>query len=281
MNYYISDMHLGHNNVLRFDNRPFASVEEMDRMLIEYWNMRVREDDHVYIIGDFCYKSAYAPEYYLSRLKGHKHLIIGNHDGAIMKSPNAQSYFESIDKILRISDEGRGVVLCHFPIADWEARHHGSMHIYGHIHGRDIACMRFLKSRGPAYNAAACINNYMPCKFDEIIANNEAYLQWWKLRTMLTFNFNRKAVEEAGITTDELLEDMRSYAKECGIDEIAYGVFTAAGEDSMAMLIGYAVRKGKDDPGFIDLLDSWIANVDGSVEDCKKSIEEIRAKKRM
>jgi len=272
MNYYISDMHLGHNNVLRFDNRPFTSVEEMDRTLIEYWNMRVREDDHVYVVGDFSYKSAYAPEYYLSKLNGHKHLIVGNHDGVIMKSPKAQEYFESIAKILRINDEGRGVVLCHFPIADWEARHHGSMHVYGHIHGNDIACMKFLLSRGEAYNAAACINNYMPCKLDEIIDNNRSYLQWWKMRTMLTFDFNKKAVEEAGTSTDELLEDMRMYAKECDIDEIAYGVFTTTGADAMAKLIGYAVRKVDAEPEFVNYLSSWIANVEGTIEDCKHEL---------
>lgn len=277
MNYYISDMHLGHNNVLRFDNRPFASVEEMDRMLIEYWNKRVKEDDHVYVVGDFCYKSAYTPEYYLSRLNGHKHLIVGNHDGAIMKSPKAQEYFESIDKILRINDEGRGVVLCHYPIADWEARHHGSMHVYGHIHGNDVECMRLLQRRGEAYNAAACLNNYTPCKLEELSDNNQNYLQWWEMRTTLTFDFNKKAVEEAGTTTDELLKDMREYAKECGIEEIAYGVFTAAGEDAMAMLIGYAVRKSKDEPDFTNYLNSWIANVDGDdKEDCKREFEKLK-----
>ena len=38
MNLYISDLHLGHANVIKFDGRPFADVDEMDRMLIEMWN---------------------------------------------------------------------------------------------------------------------------------------------------------------------------------------------------------------------------------------------------
>lgn len=41
MNFYIADMHLGHKNVLKFDNRPFLSVSEMDKVLIENWNSRV------------------------------------------------------------------------------------------------------------------------------------------------------------------------------------------------------------------------------------------------
>lgn len=176
MNYYISDLHLGHTNVLMFDERPFVSIDEMDEMLIAYWNMRVRKEDHVYIWGDFIYKSKYMPEYYLKKLNGNKHLIWGNHDGVIRKRPEAQEYFASIDTILRINDEGRGIVMCHYPMADWEGRHHGTIHLYGHIHNNDLECMRFLHTRGDAYNVAACINNYMPCKLDEIILNNENYL---------------------------------------------------------------------------------------------------------
>lgn len=176
MNYYIADLHFGHENVLRYDSRPFTSVDEMDEMLIAYWNMRVREEDHVYILGDFCYKSKHMPEHYLKRLNGHKHLIWGNHDGTIRNRLEAQEYFESMDTILRISDEGRGVVMCHYPMADWEGRYHGSIHLYGHIHNSDMECMKLMKSRGHAYNAAACINNYMPCRLEEMIANNENWL---------------------------------------------------------------------------------------------------------
>lgn len=45
MNYYISDLHIGHENILRFDNRPFADVNEMNNKLIENWNARVFWND--------------------------------------------------------------------------------------------------------------------------------------------------------------------------------------------------------------------------------------------
>lgn len=48
-NFYISDLHIGHENILRFDNRPFADVNEMNNKLIENWNARVRSDDTVYM----------------------------------------------------------------------------------------------------------------------------------------------------------------------------------------------------------------------------------------
>ena len=47
MNLYISDLHFGHTNIIRFDHRPFADVEEMDWMLINFWNNRVQPEDHV------------------------------------------------------------------------------------------------------------------------------------------------------------------------------------------------------------------------------------------
>ena len=57
MNYYLSDLHFGHANAIKFDARPFADVDEMDRVMIEKWNGVVGDDDDVYIVGDFCYRS--------------------------------------------------------------------------------------------------------------------------------------------------------------------------------------------------------------------------------
>ena len=52
MNYYIAHTHFGHANVIRYDVRPFESVEAMDEALIKRWNTRVSDDDTVYVLGD-------------------------------------------------------------------------------------------------------------------------------------------------------------------------------------------------------------------------------------
>ena len=65
MNYYIADLHLGHENIIRLQGRPFESVEEMDEALVRNWNATVKGCDTVYIAGDLIYKSA-EPEKYLS-----------------------------------------------------------------------------------------------------------------------------------------------------------------------------------------------------------------------
>ena len=53
MNYYIADLHLGHANAIRFDNRLFADVDEMNESLIRSWNSMVTKQDTVYVLGDF------------------------------------------------------------------------------------------------------------------------------------------------------------------------------------------------------------------------------------
>lgn len=94
MIYYIGDMHLGHKKVIEYDKRPFSSVDEMDNMLIMNWNNKVSDDDHVYIIGDFVYRSGYEVSYYLKQLKGHKHLISGNHDLKTLEDEDAMSFLK-------------------------------------------------------------------------------------------------------------------------------------------------------------------------------------------
>lgn len=176
MNLYISDLHFGHENVIKYDNRPFINVTEMDHCLIKLWNNRVSKEDHVYIIGDFCHKSKKSPEWYLRQLNGHKHLIIGNHDKVTTDNKNATKYFESIDNMLYIVDGDKHIFLCHFPIAEWIDSRHGSWHIYGHIHARKEDTFHFMKSRERALNAAACINNYTPASINELIRNNAVFI---------------------------------------------------------------------------------------------------------
>lgn len=136
MIYFTSDLHLGHANVIRHCSRPFASVEEMDETLIANWNAKVHRDDTVYILGDFIFRNQKPPEEYLSRLKGKKHLIVGNHDKDWMKKLKLEDWFESVDMMRTMSDSQRKLTLCHYPMMSWPR---GWM-IYGHIHENEHQC---------------------------------------------------------------------------------------------------------------------------------------------
>ena len=172
MIFYTSDLHLGHANVIRFDKRPFADVEEMDQYIITRWNDRVSEDDTVYILGDICHRNSRDSSWYLKQLKGHKILILGNHDNPILKNKSACSCFDKVDKMMQVVDEKRQITLCHYPIVEWNAYFHGSWHIYGHIHNKKEDTFKIMSQKEHALNAGCMINNYVPVTFDELAENN-------------------------------------------------------------------------------------------------------------
>ncbi len=80
MLWFTSDLHFFHNNVIRNSGRPFKSMEEMHETLIENWNKRVGKKEVVYVLGDFSFGGMEKTKEILSRLKGYKILIKGNHD---------------------------------------------------------------------------------------------------------------------------------------------------------------------------------------------------------
>lgn len=174
---YTSDLHFGHENVLHFDKRPFNTVSEMDHALIQLWNSRVQKEDAVYIIGDFAYRNARPPEWYLRQLQGKKHLLIGNHDLNLLNNHAALGYFESVEKMSYITDGKNHICLCHFPICEWNGYRKGHLHIYGHIHNRKEDTFQIMRNRPGALNAGCMINHYMPVSLNELIKNNEAF---WK-----------------------------------------------------------------------------------------------------
>lgn len=51
--WFIAVTHFSHTNIIRYANRPFATIEEMDCSLIANWNSSVCMDDQVYFLGDF------------------------------------------------------------------------------------------------------------------------------------------------------------------------------------------------------------------------------------
>ena len=56
--WFTSDLHLGHGNIIKYCNRPFKDIEHMNRALIDNWNSRVKLNDVVFHVGDFCFKNS-------------------------------------------------------------------------------------------------------------------------------------------------------------------------------------------------------------------------------
>jgi calcineurin-like phosphoesterase family protein len=173
--FYIADPHFGHEAVIRLSNRPFKSVEEMDNAIINNWNWSVKSEDDVYILGDFLCRSQKPPQYYLKKLKGKKHLILGNHDNWT-RSLELSHYFQSVSQIKEISDMSHHIVLCHYPIAEWPRYHRGSLHVFGHIHNhKDSEVYQYYLKHLNMLNAGVDINHYTPVSLTQLMVNNRAF----------------------------------------------------------------------------------------------------------
>ncbi len=176
MNFYISDLHIAHENAIKHDGRPFRDTDEMAEEIIRRWNSAVSPDDCVYILGDFAWKNTAGLEV-LCQLVGRKFLVLGNHD---KPTNEMRAYFEWVKDYKSIEDNGTQVILCHYPIAHWFNQYRGSVHLYGHIHNtkdntaferyRDIC--RELEIPFECYNVGCMLPymDYTPRTLEEIRA---------------------------------------------------------------------------------------------------------------
>lgn len=133
--YFTADHHWGHNNIIKLQDRPFTSIDEMNECMINAWNEAVDVLDEVYHLGDIFFKTNKRfMEETLIRLNGQKYLIKGNHDKQIEK-PWFEKYFNWIKDYHEITYQDRLIVLCHYPFESWKNSYHGAWHLHGHCHG--------------------------------------------------------------------------------------------------------------------------------------------------
>lgn len=133
--FVISDTHFGHENIIKYCDRPFNGAFEMDEVMIEKWNSVVKPQDKVYHLGDVYMGLSTHASSTLSRLNGKKRLILGNHDNG--KDQVLLKYFQKID-VWRMFSEF-GLLLTHVPVhprtlGEGRFKGEGMVNIHGHIH---------------------------------------------------------------------------------------------------------------------------------------------------
>jgi calcineurin-like phosphoesterase family protein len=148
--YFTSDTHVGHTNIIRYCQRPFANAAEMDTALIENWNARVGDQDVVYHLGDFTLEGHETARRMFARLRG-RIGVLGypwHHDRGWVPAAFGPSRFVSASGQLveilpplltiKLPYQGRrqAIAMCHFPLAEWDHRFGGTWHLHGHSHGR-------------------------------------------------------------------------------------------------------------------------------------------------
>lgn len=167
--FFTSDTHWWHRSIISHCNRPWLSVEDMNRALIENWNLRIKKDDFVYHLGDFSFGNKNKQIAILEQLNGKKFLIRGNHDYFTRKE-DFKKHFEWIRDYyeLRLPIEGskntQTIVLSHYPLLTWNLANHGSWHLHGHDHGS----LNYLDDETTRYDVGVDCNNYLPVTLEEI-----------------------------------------------------------------------------------------------------------------
>ena len=129
--FVVGDTHFNHANILKFvaESRPFSTLEEHNEELITRWNNVVTDKDTVYHLGDFALGYKTNPEEYLSRLKGHKILVAGNHDVYWSTQQWLDWGFEEVRGCIEYNKH----ILTHIPVhRSQSSRFLGNIH--GHLH---------------------------------------------------------------------------------------------------------------------------------------------------
>jgi len=174
MIFFTADTHFCHGNIIQYCTRPFNDVDDMDKEMIGRWNSVVNKDDEIYILGDFLYKgNAKEANEILSKLKGRKYLIKGNHEKYLNKEDFNMEAFEWVKDYHVLNIEGVKIILFHYPMLSWDGSYNDSIHLYGHVHNSGIRHPDYgekLKLLGPrAINVGVDVNNFYPVSLQEIL----------------------------------------------------------------------------------------------------------------
>jgi calcineurin-like phosphoesterase family protein len=185
--FFTSDSHWNHENILKFCDRPFKDVEEMNYKLIENWNNKVPHDGLVFHLGDFAWGGGYEGwKKIREQLNGDIILIEGNHDRKNLTTTAREELFKLVTWQMLIEIEGRKILLNHFPFLCYAGVYREPKKLvyqcYGHVHsgpdkkGQDIP--RLVHTYPMQYDVGVDNNNYEPISWEEL--NNKIQLQLLK-----------------------------------------------------------------------------------------------------
>ena len=137
-----SDTHFSHYNIIKFNERPFTSILEMNNTMIENWNNVVSKEDNVYHLGDVGFGNPKIINEILYKLNGNIHLIVGNHEKTTLSNKNSCDRFIWIKDYFQMKYRGLDekeyfFVMSHYPFLTWNRSHYGSISLHGHCHSKD------------------------------------------------------------------------------------------------------------------------------------------------
>ncbi len=170
--WFTSDTHFGHENIIRYCNRPFRNAEEMNAELIRRWRETVPEDGIVFHLGDFAHGDGRLWNDILSVLPGRKYLILGNHD-MMQREQKFMQWFEHVTQQMTIRVGGQSIILNHNPFLTYGGCYRNTWQLFGHVHsgplsdkGKDLTRLQVLFPR--QYDVGVDNNDYRPVSFLQV-----------------------------------------------------------------------------------------------------------------
>jgi calcineurin-like phosphoesterase family protein len=154
--WFTADTHFGHENIIKYCNRPFKDADEMDETLIRNWNERVTKGDTVFHLGDFCFKRSHRGKDIVDRLNGDIILIKGNHD-------KKQSIKTIIDSMV-VYYNGHRIWLTHYP--EWA--NPLMVTLAGHVHEKWKINYPAKRRGFPIVNMGVDVWDFRPISLEEI-----------------------------------------------------------------------------------------------------------------
>ena len=154
--FIISDTHFWHQNIIDYEDRPFDTVEEMNKYMVKQWNSVVGKDDLIYHLGDVSLGKKEETRHILSQLNGIKILILGNHDHFSITAYREMGFWKVYDQTIIIDDF---VILSHKPL--YLRKIGPFVNICGHTHGKSLDHKDY-------FNVSVETNDYKPYNLTHI-----------------------------------------------------------------------------------------------------------------
>jgi calcineurin-like phosphoesterase family protein len=161
MIWFSADFHLSHKNIIKYCNRPFENVDEMDNSIFINLRNTVKSGDILYFLGDLTFDEYIAEDFFKNFRHIKIHYIIGNHDSKEVIGI-ASEYCDSVSEIKDINIEGIPITLCHYAMRVWNKSHFNSWQLFGHSHGT-------LEPVGKQYDVGVDSNDFLPISFEELV----------------------------------------------------------------------------------------------------------------
>ncbi|MFH1275813.1 MAG: metallophosphoesterase [Candidatus Woesearchaeota archaeon] len=160
--FVIGDLHLDHSNIIKYCNRPFSSVGEMNKTIINNWNKTIKENDVVYFLGDLSFgKGSQNADYWLQKLNGKITVIRGNHD----KSKKIK-FLDNF--VLKYKDHQ--FLLTHNPLN--VSKQWNGWIIHGHCHNNNLKNCPFINGKMKTINVGVEVIGYKPLELDQLFKLN-------------------------------------------------------------------------------------------------------------